>query len=103
MAIEDSLILSSLLGHADSVAAAKLALKAYDAVRRERTQRVVESSRETGIIRTGRSQEFGLNLQKFQEKLLSRWDFIIDFDNKRHRVEALALMDSLIDGHKLDK
>lgn len=102
MAIEDSLILSSLLGHADSVATARLALKAYNAVRRERTQRVVESSRETGVIRTGRSKEFGLNLRKFQEKLLSRWDFIIDFDNKRHRVEALALMDSLIDGHNLD-
>lgn len=98
MAIEDSLILSTLLGHADSVATSRLALKAYDAVRRERTQRVVESSRETGIIRTGRSTEFGLSLQKFQEKLLSRWDFIIDFDNKRHREEALALMDRLIDG-----
>lgn len=99
MAIEDSLILSSLLGHADSVATARLALKAYDAVRRERTQRVVESSRETGTIRTGKSKEFGLNLPKFKEKLLLRWDFIIDFDNKRHRDEAIALLDKLIGRH----
>lgn len=99
MAIEDSLILSVLFGRAQSVAQAVLALKAYDFVRRERTQRIVESSRETGIIRTGRNKDIGLDLQKFRQELLSRWDFIIDFDNKRHVDEALASMDRLTSGH----
>lgn len=99
MAIEDSLILSSLLGHAKTINQARLALEVYDSVRRDRTQRVVESSRDTGMIRTGRSKEFGLDLQTFREKLLSRWDFIIDFDNKQHRDEALEMMDRLIDEH----
>lgn len=95
MAIEDSLIISTLLGHAKSVEQARIALKTYDLVRREHTQRIVRSSRETGIMRTGRG-EIGLDLQKQREHLLSRWDFIINFDNKRHCEEALEVMNNLI-------
>lgn len=96
MAIEDSLILSTLLGRATTVAEASLALKAYDQVRRPRTQQVVESSRGTGMMRTGLDKDTGLDLLKFQQKLLSRWDFIIGFDNKSHCAEASAILDRLL-------
>lgn len=99
MAIEDSLVLSTLLGHAASSSQAVLALKAYDQVRRPRTQRIVESSRETGIIRTGRNKEIGLDLEKNRQKLLPRWDFIIDFDNKQHCEDAVAVMNQLLKEH----
>lgn len=98
MAIEDSLVLSTLLGRAETVAQASLALKVYDQVRRPRTQRVVESSRGTGMMRTGLDREVGLDLLKFRQRLLSRWDFIIDFDNKQHCADALADMESLLEG-----
>lgn len=66
MAIEDSLILSTLIGRAKSVPQARLALEAYVTVRRERTQQVVELSHKTGIIRTDRSKEIGLRFEKFR-------------------------------------
>lgn len=94
MTIEDSLILSTLLGRAFSPAEAIIALKVYDQSRRPRTQRIVESSRETGRILAGRGSETGLDLEKLREKLLPRWDFIIDFDNEKHRDEALELMEA---------
>ncbi|KAG6354007.1 hypothetical protein INS49_004978 [Diaporthe citri] len=96
MAIEDSLVLSTLLGRAETAAQASLALEVYDQVRRPRTQRVVESRRGTGIMRTGLDREVGLDLLKFRKRLLSRWDFIIDFDNKQHCADALAVMERLL-------
>jgi len=98
MAIEDSLVLSVVLSRAETAAQAPLALKVYDQVRRPRTQQVVESSRRTGFMRTGLDVEVGLDLIKFRQRLLSRWDFIIDFDNREHYAETLALMDRLLVG-----
>ncbi|KAI1377124.1 salicylate hydroxylase [Hypoxylon crocopeplum] len=96
MSIEDSLILSTLLGRARTPAEALTALEVYDEVRRPRTQRIVESSRATGIIMGGRGEETGLDLEKLREKLLPRWDFIINFDNEKHRDEAVRLMERKI-------
>ena len=88
MAIEDSLILSTLLGASRIPSEAVTALRVYDQVRRPRTQRVVESSRATGDIMTGKGQETGLELAKLKEKLLPRWEFITDFDVEKHIKEA---------------
>jgi salicylate hydroxylase len=57
MSVEDSFILLSLLGHAKTTKDAVNALKAHDEVRRPRTQRIVESSRVTWGIMTGRGGE----------------------------------------------
>lgn len=91
MSIEDSLILSTLLGRAQTVPQARKALEVYDRVRRPRTQRIVESSRGTGMIFLGKGDE-GLNLAWLKQNLMPRWDFIIDFDNKKHRDEAVRMM-----------
>lgn len=48
MAMEDAYVLSSLINEAGSVQNIEHALRAYDAVRRERTQEVVRRSREAG-------------------------------------------------------
>ncbi|KAI1097693.1 FAD/NAD(P)-binding domain-containing protein [Jackrogersella minutella] len=93
MSIEDSLILSTLLGHAKTPAEGLTALKIYDHIRRPRTQRIVESSRLTGLMLTGRGEEIGLDLEKLREKLLPRWDFILDFDNEKHRNDAVEMME----------
>lgn len=92
MSIEDSLILSTLLGRAKTPVEALTALKVYDKIRRPRTQRIVESSRNMGTILTGNS-EMGLDPKKFMS-IMSRWDFIIDIDMKRHRDEALQMMEA---------
>ncbi|KAJ4421148.1 hypothetical protein N0V82_003912 [Gnomoniopsis sp. IMI 355080] len=84
MSIEDSLILSTLLGRTRNQVEAEKALKVYDKIRRPRTQRIVESSRGTGVIVTGKGEE-GLDLAKLKQNLLPRWDFILDYDNEKGR------------------
>ena len=90
MSIEDSLILSTLLGRAKTQAEALAALKVYDQVRRPRTQRIVESSRVTGDMLMGAVKLDPKTLDSF----MSRWDFIVDIDMEKHRDEALQMMEA---------
>ncbi|KAK6211793.1 hypothetical protein LQW54_005652 [Pestalotiopsis sp. IQ-011] len=92
MSIEDTLILSTLLSRAKTPKDATAALKAYDQVRRPRTQRIVESSRGTGLIITGQGEETQLDLHRLKEKVLPRWDFILNIDMEKHRDDAIKLM-----------
>ncbi|KAI0146124.1 hypothetical protein GGR57DRAFT_479581 [Xylariaceae sp. FL1272] len=91
MSIEDSLILSTLLGRAKTPTEAEAALKAYDHVRRPRTQRIVESSRVTGTMLIGKGGHTGMEM-KVAGSLLPRWDFILDLDMLEHRNEAIQKM-----------
>ncbi|KAI1175483.1 hypothetical protein F4777DRAFT_327426 [Nemania sp. FL0916] len=91
MSIEDSLILSTLLGRAKTPVEAQAALKAYDYVRRPRTQRIVESSRVTGMMLIGKGAQTGMEM-KVAGNLLPRWDFILDLDMLEHRNEAIQKM-----------
>ena len=50
MAIEDAYVLSHLLGQLKDVKGIKAAFKAFDVVRRERTQKLVSTSREAGHL-----------------------------------------------------
>ena len=93
MSIEDSLILSTLLGRAKSLPEALAALRAYDQVRRPRTQRIIESSRETGNILTGKGDQTALELKK-SGTLLRMWGFILDIDMEKHRDEAIERMEA---------
>lgn len=90
MSIEDSLILSTLLGRAKTPAEAITALKVYDQVRRPRTQRIVQSSRATGDKLIGVHE---LD-QETSKSFMSRWDFIIDVDMEKHRDEAVQMMET---------
>lgn len=89
MSIEDSLILSALLGRAETPEEAVVALKVYDQVRRPRTQRIVESSRTIGDMLVGVHELDPETAKSF----MSRWDFIIDIDMEKHRDEALQMME----------
>ncbi|KAI3319382.1 salicylate hydroxylase [Xylariaceae sp. AK1471] len=91
MSIEDSLVLSTLLGGAKTPIEAQAALKAYDQVRRPRTQRIVESSRDTGTMLIGRGAQTGFEMKQLGN-LLPRWDFILDIDMLEHRNEAIRKM-----------
>lgn len=95
MSVEDSFIISSLLSQAKTTNEAVNALKAYDQVRRPRTQRIVESSLGTGAIMTGRGGETKMPLDQVKEKLTHRWDFILGIELEKHRDEAVAIMDRL--------
>ncbi|KUI67899.1 Salicylate hydroxylase [Cytospora mali] len=96
MSIEDSLILSTLLGRVKTPVEAVAALEAYDQIRRPRTQRIVESSRVTGTILAGKGEDTLLDLGKLKERLLPRWDFIIGLDMAEHRDEAVETLEKLV-------
>lgn len=71
------------------------AFQAYSAVRRDRCQRVIDSSRGTGLIFCGQDPEAGLEPNKMMGLLAPRWGFIggIDFDS--YKEEALGRMKQL--------
>lgn len=100
MSIEDSMILSSLLGRSKSHTQAIAALKAYDEVRRPRTQRIVESSRVMGWLATGQDKEVGLNAEGIGKKMDGFFDFIHDLNMQKHRDEAISLMDCILAGNQ---
>ncbi|KAI1320137.1 salicylate hydroxylase [Xylariaceae sp. FL0255] len=99
MSIEDSLILWKLLGRAKTPFEAQVALQVYDEVRRPRTQRIVESSRGTGLMVTGIHEETKLHVEKLKEKLPPRWDFINNLDVNQNVSTAVEMMDEQLKGH----
>ncbi|MCJ1356784.1 MAG: hypothetical protein MMC33_006780 [Icmadophila ericetorum] len=91
-AIEDAMILETLLATVKNPEQLGPALKVYDEVRRTRTQRIAESSRLSGRIMCGKGDGVGLDPDKLREALAKRWEFIHEFDLKKHKEEALALL-----------
>jgi salicylate hydroxylase len=89
-AIEDAMILETLLEHTKVSSQITTALKVYDQLRRPRTQRIVHSSAGTGLILCGRGVDAGLDVGKIKEVLPGRWAFIYGHDQAKHKKEALS-------------
>lgn len=83
-------MLGLLLGKASGAEDIDAAFKAFDAVRRPRCQRIIDSSRGTGQIFCGQHQGIGLNVQKLRDELATRWEFIHGIDLEAHKEEALG-------------
>lgn len=79
-AIEDALVLSTLLGQVKSLADIEDAFKAYDAVRRPRSQRVVTTSREASHLYELENETIKYDLDKAREELEVRCKWIWDED-----------------------
>jgi len=94
-AIEDAMILETLLGSIENVSQLSTAFQAYDQVRRPRTQRIIHSSSGTGIIICGRNPDIGLDMEKIRDALPDRWAFIYGQDQMEHKQEALAVFKAL--------
>ncbi|GIZ48688.1 hypothetical protein CKM354_001173800 [Cercospora kikuchii] len=94
MSMEDALVLSSLLGRITTPKQASVALQVYDEARRPRTQKIVDSSRETGLIFTGNNPEYTMDHAGLKGRLPQRWDFILDFDNGKAREEAVRELEA---------
>lgn len=80
MSVEDSVILSTLLGRARTPTEALAALKVYDR-----------------DMLMGRHAETRLDPKKFGS-FVSRWDFIIDIDMEKYRDDALQMMEAELKG-----
>ena len=93
-AIEDAMILGTLFAAISRPEQIDAALRAYDFIRRPRSQAIVESSKLTGQIMTGQVVE--IEPAKMAEALSSRWAFIHDFDAQKHKEDALAALDRYV-------
>ena len=96
MALEDAVILSTLFGAVENSAQIEAVLKAYDAVRRPRTQRIAESSRKSGRILTGIEAGIGLDPDKMKQPIHDLWDYILNFDLEEHRRISLETLESIL-------
>ncbi|KAF2155146.1 FAD/NAD(P)-binding domain-containing protein [Myriangium duriaei CBS 260.36] len=91
MAIEDALVMSNLLAGLSTTEAPR-AFKAFDTARRPRTQKLVTTSHDTGLL-----YEFQLpgamdDTNLVADNLSKRLKWIWDFDLKSHVEEAKALL-----------
>lgn len=106
MAIEDAYILGNLISQAlasDNVDAGKAiaaAFRVYDATRRERTQRLVEDSRETGTIYELEHPQFGADKEKLKETLLTRMDWVWEHDVEKELVSSSDKLSNSLMGHQ---
>ena len=92
-ALEDAMILHTLLGEVKEAKQLEAAFKAYDQVRRPRTQRIVASAHGVGMALCGRGEN-GLDAEQIGEDLPPRWVFIHRQDQKEHKKAALDAMRS---------
>ncbi|KAI0206946.1 salicylate hydroxylase [Astrocystis sublimbata] len=96
MAFEDAMVLQELFRHVYSPAQIETAFRAYDTLRRPRCQRIIDSSRETGMILCGQNEEAGLDPEKLGMLLSTKWDFIAGLDMKDHKSEVVKKLKKLV-------
>lgn len=91
MAIEDSFVLSQLLGAADSSVDLVRVFRAYDSVRRPRSQDVIRDSRKnlSGYIALATAE--GQELERLKEEQKSLFGQVINFDLQKSLESAMSV------------
>lgn len=90
MCLEDAYIMSNLMAEAKGIEDLEDVFRAYDTVRRPRTQRLVETSREAGTLYDFELE--GDDLAKMERNLTSRMSWIWDEDLSAQLEMARKLM-----------
>lgn len=92
MAIEDAYVLSTVLGHEGIDGDLEVAFKAYDSVRRERSQRLVEESRQQAQIYEFEAPDTGDDEDKIAVSVRKRMRWIWEEDLEAESKVALELL-----------
>lgn len=92
-AIEDALVLETLLGRLHDPKYIPNAFVSYDQVRRARSQRVVKTSREAGRLVAMMAEGVGSDVEKIRDKLETRMHWIWNRDLEKQNAEAIALFE----------
>ncbi|MCJ1403818.1 hypothetical protein MMC11_007041 [Xylographa trunciseda] len=92
-AIEDALVLETLLGKVQTTDQIPHAFAAYDQVRRPRSQRNVTTSREAGLLVGMKQEGVGSDLRKMKERLDVRMHWIWNRSMEAQNAEAVRLFE----------
>ena len=92
MAIEDAYVMSNLLSQVKSAPDIEDAFKAFDAVRTQRTQRLVKTSREAGMLWDFELEGVGDDADNFRENLDGMMGWIWNEDLAAEVKEANKIM-----------
>ncbi|OCL04268.1 FAD/NAD(P)-binding domain-containing protein [Glonium stellatum] len=92
MAMEDAFILSNLLGSINDTESLERAFKAYDSVRRPRTQKVVRLSRLAGMANEFVAPKIWDDLSKLQSDIDARYRWVWREDLEAQLAEAKRYM-----------
>ncbi|KAF2661102.1 mannitol 1-phosphate dehydrogenase [Lophiostoma macrostomum CBS 122681] len=92
MAIEDAYILSNLIGFAKVSNSMERIFKAYDAVRRPRTQKLVEYSKISGMAIDFLVPDIGDNTRRMKQRLEDMYRWLWHEDLEAQLVEAKNLL-----------
>lgn len=95
MAMEDSFIVSSLLAKITGVSDISAAFKAYDEIRRPRSQKLVKTSREAGRLYHLELTEYSDD-ESLRENLENRFKWIWEEDLDKELAEATELLEKEI-------
>ncbi len=90
--VEDAFTLSNILGSITSPIEIENAFRAYDAVRRPRSQKVVETSREAAAIYDFEDEKLGVDLDLIKRTLETRFDWIWNEDLPAQLKRAMDVM-----------
>ncbi|KAI0399614.1 mannitol 1-phosphate dehydrogenase 2 [Xylaria palmicola] len=91
MCIEDSYVLGNLIGEANSIEDLDRAFRAYDEVRRPRSQKIVTTSREAGRLWDFELESHGDDVDTMQRNMESRmrWIWNVDLPAELERAKAI--------------
>ena len=92
MAIEDAYVLSNLLGQVGDFSHIESAFRAFDAVRRGRTQKLVATSHEAGELWAFELEGVGDDVAKFSDNLDKRMHWIWNEDLEADVEKGKTLM-----------
>ncbi|KAH7075308.1 salicylate 1-hydroxylase-like protein [Paraphoma chrysanthemicola] len=92
MCIEDVYILSQLLVQASMKSEIQKSFEAYDAVRRPRSQNLVKTSREAGMLWEFEDEIAGDDLEKLEANATKRMNWIWGHDIGKDLAEAMKLI-----------
>ncbi|KAL6165043.1 hypothetical protein ACJQWK_08300 [Exserohilum turcicum] len=94
MGVEDVYILGELLSRCDAKSDITKAFQAYDAVRRPRSQKLVKTSREAGMLWDLEGEGVDDHLEAHKQNSLSRMDWIWDYNILDDLARAMEIMET---------
>lgn len=101
-AIEDAYVLASLMGHVDTRDKISMAFKAYDKIRRPRSQKVCTTSREAGELCSLRLPTVEDSAEAFKENIAWRMDWMWHRDIAGEFDQALGIFNKMVTGEYIE-